>query len=87
MRLAQDAVFVRHDGRDHVDELRQAGDLDAIGMAHEGIGEAADEQRIFQVVGLLEKMRRGLCVAVHGVAAAGAIPYVPFVEGEEQLLA
>ncbi len=78
--LAQYAILVGHDGRNHVDELRKAGDFYAVRMPDEGIGEAADEQGIFQVVWLLQKMRRHFSVAVRRIAAAGAIPDVPFIE-------
>ncbi len=84
--LAQYAIGVGHDGCDDVDQLRQAGDLDSVGMAHQGVEQAAHQQSIFEVVHLLKQVRRFLLVAVDRVPAARPVPHVPFVERKPQFL-
>ena len=56
--------LVGHERRDHVDELREAGDPHAIRIAEQRVDEAADEQRVLEVVDLLEQVRRGGAAAV-----------------------
>ena len=85
--LPQHAGVVGHERRDDVDQLRQAADADAIGVAQQRVDEAADEQRVLEVVDLLEQLRRELPPPVHRVAAAGPVPDVPFVERQPQALA
>ena len=62
--LPQHAALVGHERRDHVDQLRQAPDAHAIRIAEQRVDEAADEQRVLEVVDLLEQPRRGGAAAV-----------------------
>jgi len=49
------------------------------------LSRASDQQGVFQVVNFFQQMRRFGFLAVHGVAAAFAVPHVPLVEREPQL--
>ena len=51
---------VGHQRRDHVDDLREAGHAHAVRLAHQRVEEAAGEQRVLEVVDLLEQLRREL---------------------------
>ena len=84
--LTQDALIVGHERRDDVDELREAPDPHAIGIPQQRVDEAADEQRVLEVVDLFEQPRRGGAAAVARLRAARAIPDVPFVERQPQPL-
>jgi hypothetical protein len=57
-RLLQEAVAVHHDGSDDVDDLRQARDLDDFRPAKEDVHPLHDDQRIFQLVGFFQQVRR-----------------------------
>ena len=79
------AVGISRDRRNNIYQLRQAGNLDAIGMAQESNHEPAYEQRVFEVIGFFQEMWRLLAVAIYGLSAALAIPDIPLVEGQPQL--
>ena len=64
MRLPQHGGLVRHQRRDHVHDLRKAADAHAIGLPQQRVDEPADEQRVLEVVLLLEQLRRELPLAV-----------------------
>jgi hypothetical protein len=55
---AMPADGLRHDGADHVHELRNAGRFHTIRVVDHGDQRPADDQRIFEVVNLLDKLRR-----------------------------
>ncbi len=84
--LAQDAFLAGHERRDHIDDLRQATDPDAVGLAQERIQQSADQQRVLEVVDFLEQPGCELAVAIGVIAAVGAVPDVPLVEGQPQSL-
>ena len=85
-RLPEQPVGVGHDRSDHIHQLRQTGDLDAIRIAQQRNQQSADQQRVFQVVDFFQQMRRFLAAAVHRIPAALAIPDIPFIERQPQLL-
>ena len=76
---------LRADRGDDVHELGDAGDLHPVGAADELVEQAADEQRVLEVVVLLEQRRR--LGPVPGppllrVLLAVVVPDVPFVEAD-----
>src|SRR5450756_85703 len=74
--LEVDALLVAEDGRDDVDQLRHVGDLDDVGVVDEGVEEGGDDQRVLQVVVLLQDAAATLRVA------ASAVPDIPFIPGD-----
>ena len=72
---------------DDVDELREAGDVDSIRVAEQRVEKAAYQQRVLEVVDLLEQVRRDGAAAVGRRLVTRAIPDVPFVERQPQALA
>ena len=84
--LTQDACLAGHERRDDVDELREAPNPDAIGIAQQRVDEAADKQRVLEVVDLFEQPGCGSAAAVARLRAARAVPDVPFVERQPQPL-
>ena len=78
---------MRHERSDHIDELCQAGDVHAIGVPQQRVEEAADQQRVLEVVDLFEQLRRDGAAAVGGLPVTRPIPDVPFVERQPQTLA
>jgi len=85
------AVRFGHDRRDHVDELRDAGDPHNVRPADESVEDANDLERVLENVSVLEQPRRmrpplgaGENLSVLGVRV---VPDIPFVEGNGDLLA
>ena len=52
------AARLGHDRRDHVHELRDAGDLHDVRAADEGVEDAADLQHVLEIVDVLKQPRR-----------------------------
>ncbi len=82
-RLSQQPLGVGDEGSDHVDQLGQAGEVDPVGVAQEGVDGPPDEQRVLQVVDLLEEPGRFLPPPAPPPLA---VPHVPLVEGQEEAL-
>jgi hypothetical protein len=81
------ATLLGHDRADDVNELREAGDLDAVAVVHQRDQGAADDQRVFVVVDFLDQARRdGPAGLAQIFDAARLVPDVPFVEGEHDAL-
>src|SRR6185437_75222 len=74
------AILVGHDWRDHIDQLSEAGNLDAIRIANQRIQHAADQECVLEIVDFFEKMWSFFAMAVDGISAARSVPDVPFVE-------
>src|ERR1019366_8486366 len=77
--LQVDAFVVAEDGRDDVDQLGHVGDFDDVGVVDEGVEEGGDDQRVLQVVVLLQDAAATL------LGAAGAVPDIPFIPGDIDL--
>ncbi len=75
-----------HDRGDDVDQLREAGDLDAVGMVEQRDQHAADQQRVLDVVDVLEPGGRLDPGLEFLVGAVGVVPHVPLVERQVHLL-
>src|SRR5262245_3167792 len=78
--LPEQSIGIGHDWRDHVYQLGQTGDLDAVRVAQQRDHEAADQERIFEVIDLFQQMRRLTAMTIHCIPAALTIPDVPFIE-------
>src|SRR5208283_5575408 len=85
-RLLEQTVGIGHDRSDHVHQLRQAGELYTIRIAEQGIDQSPDQQSVFQVIDLFQKVRCFLAVAVHRIPVSSAIPDIPLVERKPKLL-
>ena len=81
-RLDQHLISPGENRRDHVHDLGDVRDLDAVGVADEAVQEARDHQRVFEIVDLLDEMSRELALRVHPLAVEGLVPDVPLVEAE-----
>ena len=79
----------RPDRRDHVDELRQAADLDPVGVAQQRDQQAADDQRVGDGVLVLGQRRRVLerPVVADVVRVGRLMPHVPLVDADLHPLA
>jgi len=77
---------VGHDGCYHVDQLRDAGDLDHVRLADKGVQDAADLQHILKIIDVLQQARRvrpALVAIQNGaVLLVGMVPDVPFVKAD-----
>ena len=79
------AAVAGHDGRNHVDQLRQAGDLHAIRVAQERNQDASRQQRVLEVVYVLQNRQRASpAVALPDllILLIGVVPHVPLVKGQ-----
>ncbi|MNT88660.1 hypothetical protein D3C72_2292520 [compost metagenome] len=72
------AAFLRGDRSDHVNQLRQAGHPDPIGMLQHRNQAAADDESILHVIDILA-LRRGDLPAGFGQAGPLRLPHIPFV--------
>jgi len=86
-RLTQNAILVRRNRRNHIDQLRQARHLYPVRVPDQRVREASHQHSILQVVGFFQQMLSRLPMPICKVAIAGAIPHIPLVERQEQLLA
>ena len=77
---------LRHDRRDHVDELGKAGALDAVGVVQQRNAGAAEGQGILHGVDFLENGRRHRPALLDAILARAprAVPHIPFIEAQSQ---
>ena len=78
-----------HDGRDNVDQLGQARDLDPIRIAQQRDQHGTDQKRVFEVVDILQQRQSPVPLVLLPdllILLAGMVPDVPLVEGEIDLL-
>ena len=85
--LAQHAIFIRHQRGNHIHQLSQARQAHPVRMSQQGVEKPAHQQRVLQVVHLLQQVRGFRTVPIRRVAAARSIPHVPLVERQPELLA
>jgi hypothetical protein len=83
------AAVERPDGRDHVHELGQAGDLDAVGVAQQRDEQAPDHERVGHRLVVLRERRRALERPrdVRVVRIRLLVPHVPLVDAQAEPLA
>src|SRR3712207_9383864 len=67
-----DALPICHDRRDRVDQLGEAGGLDAVGMVQQGDAKAAERQCILHVVLFLQDRRSDRPSFLHAVELLAA---------------
>ncbi len=84
------AARLGHDRRDDVDELRQAGDRDAVGVPEQGDEERPEDDGVGDAVVVLQEAGGlGPVVLLEGLRVRlplGQVPDVPLVEGQVDLL-
>lgn len=78
------AVGRRHDGRDDVDELCQARDLDAVAVVNQRVHQRREQHGVGKGIYVFELRRRDLPRAAHVVI--GMVPHVPLVERKVDFL-
>ena len=71
-RLAEQSVRIGHDGSDHVDQLREARQYDAVKRGGSANSKSRRPGVVLQVVDFFQQVRRFLTTAfIHGVTAGG----------------
>ena len=80
------AIRLGHDRRERVDQLREAGDLDHVGVIEQGVEHAADDERVGKIIPLLLNRAGDRPLRRHHAVLRVVVPDVPLVKREADVL-